>query len=863
MSFTFSVLSLEGLALKYVIGLFLMLMLGFHVLHGQETFSDTFTTASYGNNDGSMPFAGNWTETGEADNPTSGRMQIDGQRLRLRDLDNNYITRNLNLANALTATLTLNFERTAGDEIVGVQLFNGSSYTTIGSLNGLGSFTYNLNANQMSASAGIRFISDSAGWGNSETMYIDNVLFSVTYPNQPPVVTGTGNQVHCNGGTTSIAESISITDPDDSTTTAVYIQISNGYVNGEDLLVLAGSHPGITPSWDVVEGKLTLQGPATYTAFENAILDVQYSTSAPMPTGSRQFSITVGEANFLPATQHYYEFVSAPGISWTDAEAAAAARNYFGLQGYLVTLTTQEEADFSGEQASGFGWIGAADVASEGQWVWMTGPEAGTPFWSGRANGNTLPPTNFANWNGGEPNQAGNEDYAHIADPSVIRGGAPIGAWNDLPNNGGGGAYASQGYVVEYGGMPGDPILNISATTTLTMDTNAPTWVTAVGALDENYECASDVPSFPSCTSLNTTFFNENQYSWGFGLQNNTGSQIDAWEVRILNADYQLNPAQMSNATAFTYSEIDNGDGTFDLFLTGTAPIAPWSGIAGGNIQWPGVNFGFNPDSDGITVFCGTPPFAPPTATDDCTVTDISVVNDEITSFTSANDFTRAITYVATDSSGNTSVPFTKTITVQDTTAPTASNPASITVFCSADVPAPDVGVVMDEADNCVGPLTVVHVGDSTDSGTNPETITRTYSVTDGIGNTTNVFQTIAVYPVGIATQPVNVTTVAGSTIGFSISTNNVDQFQWQVSTNGGSSFSDLGNGNGYVGVQTANLQITGTAVDLQKNGHLYRVLVSNTAASCPPLASQAAILNVGVRHIVTNRRITHRVNKN
>lgn len=283
--------------------------------------------------------------------------------------------------------------------------------------------------------------------------------------NQPPTVTASGYQAYCTGSSKAIAETISITDPDDTTTSAVYIQISGGYVNGEDLLSLTGTHPNITSSWNVVEGELSLVGPATYTEFEAAILATEFSSSSTSPNGSRQFSITVGEPNFLPESQHYYEFVSSPGISWTAAEAAAAARTYFGLQGYLVTLTSQEEADFAGQQASGFGWIGATDVAVENEWRWVTGPEAGTLFWQGRSNGTEI---TYANWNGGEPNDYGSgEDYAHIAAASVIRGGAPIGAWNDLPNGGGGGAYASQGYVVEYGGMPGDPVLNISASTTM------------------------------------------------------------------------------------------------------------------------------------------------------------------------------------------------------------------------------------------------------------------------------------------------------------------------------------------------------------------------------------------------------------
>lgn len=293
------------------------------------------------------------------------------------------------------------------------------------------------------------------------------VICVVKGQDEPPLVVGSGDQVYCPGGSISVAQSIAITDPDDTSTTAVYIQISGGYINGEDLLTLTGTHPNITSTWEPVQGELTLQGPTTYTEFEAAILATEFSSSSASPSGTKQFSITVGEANFLPSSGHYYEFVSAPGISWTAAEAAASARTYFGLQGYLVTLTSQEEADFSGAQASGFGWIGATDVAVEDEWRWVTGPEAGTLFWTGRASGTEI---TFANWNGGEPNDYGSgEDYAHIAAASVIRGGAPIGAWNDLPNNGGGGAYASQGYVVEYGGMTGDPTLNITASTSMSM----------------------------------------------------------------------------------------------------------------------------------------------------------------------------------------------------------------------------------------------------------------------------------------------------------------------------------------------------------------------------------------------------------
>ena len=190
-----------------------------------------------------------------------------------------------------------------------------------------------------------------------------SVVISSFGQNQPPILTGNGNQSYCPGTSLPVVETISIIDPDDTTTSAVYIQISNGYVNGEDILVLTGVHPNIVATWDALQGELSLIGPATYTEFEAAILATEFSSSNTSPSGIRQFSTTVGEANFLPETGHYYEFITSQGISWSASEVGASNRSYFGLQGYLATLTSQEEADFSGEQASGFGWLSLIHIS--------------------------------------------------------------------------------------------------------------------------------------------------------------------------------------------------------------------------------------------------------------------------------------------------------------------------------------------------------------------------------------------------------------------------------------------------------------------------------------------------------------------
>ena len=89
--------------------------------------------------------------------------------------------------------------------------------------------------------------------------------------------------------------------------------------------------------------------------------------------------------------------------------------------------------------------------------------------------------------------------------------------------------------------------------------------------------------------------------------------------------------------------------------------------------------------------------------------------------------------------------PYSITVTIEDDMDPTASNPAAVNVQCAADVPAADITVVTNEADNCTAAPVVVHVGDVSDGNTCPEVITRTYSVTDDCNNQILVTQTITI----------------------------------------------------------------------------------------------------------------------
>lgn len=97
---------------------------------------------------------------------------------------------------------------------------------------------------------------------------------------------------------------------------------------------------------------------------------------------------------------------------WLTAKANCEA-----MGGHLVTVTTAAENSFIfGLWPSG--WIGLTDEVNEGVWRWVTGETY-----------------SYTSWNGGEPNNAGNEDYVQFV------GG---GKWNDLPNA------VSLPYVIEF-----------------------------------------------------------------------------------------------------------------------------------------------------------------------------------------------------------------------------------------------------------------------------------------------------------------------------------------------------------------------------------------------------------------------------
>ncbi len=154
--------------------------------------------------------------------------------------------------------------------------------------------------------------------------------------------------------------------------------------------------------------------------------------------------------------------------------------------------------------------------------------------------------------------------------------------------------------------------------------------------------------------------------------------------------------------------------------------------------------------------------------TDNCDgqgmVTGVDVSNNQ----TCPEIITRTWTY--TDNCGNTATS-SMTITVHDQTPPTASNPLTQEFIT---LPAPDPSVVTDEADNCGNPV-VAFYSEVSDGGFCPETVTRTYSITDDCGNQSFVTHTLIIGDV-IPTANVITTETILSTLNTEVDFTNLTQ---------------------------------------------------------------------------------------
>ena len=245
-----------------------------------------------------------------------------------------------------------------------------------------------------------------------------------------------------------------------------------------DVLMMPSTN-GITSSYDSTTGILTLSGTASVAAYQAALRVVQFKTDAHAQTGKRDIQFTLGNA-IQGSNGHFYQLINNSG-HWFQAKSDADSQTYFGLKGYLATITSQEENDLIAGKLRSDAWIVATDdynqinaalgyqryadqASAEGNWYWVDGPEKGQKFLAIDPNNGSSTAISYSHFQNGEPNNwSGVENFGEIF--STLNG-----AWNDL--NALAPMLKVNGAVVEFNGSPD---LKISANAIIDVGSNSQT----------------------------------------------------------------------------------------------------------------------------------------------------------------------------------------------------------------------------------------------------------------------------------------------------------------------------------------------------------------------------------------------------
>ena len=128
-----------------------------------------------------------------------------------------------------------------------------------------------------------------------------------------------------------------------------------------------------------------------------------------------------GDYEYLGAIGTHKYYMSYENRSWTNSRDTAT-----DLGGYLAAIDSESENQFIRDQMESAGynwnsvWIGYTDETNEGIFEWANGSQS-----------------TYENWQNGEPNNSGGEDYTELMSN---------GKWNDLPND------QHRKFIIEFSG---------------------------------------------------------------------------------------------------------------------------------------------------------------------------------------------------------------------------------------------------------------------------------------------------------------------------------------------------------------------------------------------------------------------------
>lgn len=322
---------------------------------------------------------------------------------------------------------------------------------------------------------------------------ITALLFGLqrTYAQSATTITvGGSSTINSISNNVSTVVDPSITITGNGLITNFSVQITDSYTAG-DILEFTGTPPsGISyTAFNTTTRSIVFTGSLTPQEWSSLLQQVKLKTSSAVCfPEARKVAFIAGGMLYNPLNGHYY--IKSPSTNyWTQSRNAAASSSYYGLQGYIATITSAAENSFVSVLLNSDTWIGGSDnynyinqavgyilytnqAAAEGKFYWVAGPEKGTQLTSSNFSAGWLTST-YNNWNGGgEPNNSWGtmdastgttgEHYLHF-----LSNGAK---WNDY-----GDTYNSLYSVFEYGGMAGDNLSSLPIFTRNIYVNGAPT----------------------------------------------------------------------------------------------------------------------------------------------------------------------------------------------------------------------------------------------------------------------------------------------------------------------------------------------------------------------------------------------------
>jgi hypothetical protein len=185
----------------------------------------------------------------------------------------------------------------------------------------------------------------------------------------------------------------SVQDVVTASNAGTYIEFADMGTATENLSIPDGNGLGGGGVPDSTQGVLSFQSGILYRGDGVSPIPIGKVDSNLDGTQGKPLKINLGyviadltKQFFNPVNQHYYEVVTPASRIWDEANTDAGGKTLFGLKGYLATITSQSEQNFINGNGM-YGWIGANDKTTEGQWKWVTGPEAGTLFFQSDMSG--------------------------------------------------------------------------------------------------------------------------------------------------------------------------------------------------------------------------------------------------------------------------------------------------------------------------------------------------------------------------------------------------------------------------------------------------------------------------------------------